>query len=80
MSYKKMMNKSMRSKIRSYKASGKMFGQTFSTLDSNQRRKSPWLGSCWFEDGMEQKRIAFIKEWQEETARMLKANPKLEIV
>jgi hypothetical protein len=51
-----------------------------SILGANERRKSPWLGSAWFEEGMEEERKAYIKEWHEETERLLKANPKLRLI
>ncbi len=57
-----------------------MVGSAFNTLGKNERRKSPWLGSAWFEDGMEEKRAEYIRAWQEETERMLKENPNLKIV
>jgi len=52
----------------------------FSTLGENERHDYPWLGSVWYEPGMEEERAQFIKEWREETARMLDANPNLKIV
>jgi len=52
----------------------------FDPLGPNKRRERPWLGGCWFEPGMEEKRAVFIKEWEEETARMLKENPALQII
>ncbi len=68
----------------------RMVGKTFSTLEDNERRKSPWLGSSWFKDEeltdpevakrMHEKREQRYKEWDEETERMLKINPKLKIV
>ena len=58
----------------------RMVGQTFSTLNDNQRRKRPWLGGSWFEEGREKERVDFIKEWEKETERLLKENPNLEIV
>lgn len=52
----------------------------FSTLGPNERRRTPWLGSAWFEPGMDGERTAYIKAYREETARMLKENPKLKLV
>ena len=67
-----------------------MVGKTFSTLEHNERRRSPWLGSGWFdpeelESGevkaeMEAKRRERCRQWDEETERMLKANPNLKLV
>ena len=52
----------------------------FSTLTTNQRRKDPWLGSAYFEDGMEEERKAFIRNYNAETERLLKENPNLELI
>jgi len=52
----------------------------FSTLGPNERRRTPWLGSAWFEPGMDGERKAYIKAYREETARMLKKNSKLKLV
>ena len=51
----------------------------FTTLASNERRKTPILGSAWFEEP-EEKRIAFIAAWKAETEKMLKENPNLVLV
>ncbi|KKM09975.1 hypothetical protein LCGC14_1722180 [marine sediment metagenome] len=58
----------------------RMVGQTFCTLASNERRKSPWLGSAWFEPGRDEARKQFIAAWKEETAQMLIKNPSLVLV
>ncbi|MCG3207277.1 MAG: hypothetical protein FOGNACKC_00877 [Anaerolineae bacterium] len=52
----------------------------FSVLAPNERRGIPWLGGAWYEPGMEEKRKQFIREWDEETERLLKQNPDLIIV
>lgn len=75
MSYRK----AMRHKISTSRKQGNNhFG--FSTLAPTQRRKTPWLGSAWFEPGKDEERAAFIKQWQQETARLLKENPYLELI
>lgn len=58
----------------------RMVGKTFSTLNDNERRKTPWLGSVWFEQGMEEERARYYEEWEKETQRLLKLNPNLKIV
>jgi hypothetical protein len=58
----------------------RMTGQTFNVLGNNERRINPWLGSVWFEKGMDAERAERIKEWKEETKRLLKINPKLKLV
>ncbi len=67
-------------RIQKLQNKNRMVGKTFSTLEAHQRRKNPWLGSAWFEEGMEEKREQFVKEWHKETERLLKINPNLEIV
>lgn len=52
----------------------------FSALAKNERRKLPWLGSAWFKKGMEAEREKYIREYQEETERLLKENPSLKLV
>lgn len=52
----------------------------FSALEKNQRRRTPWLGSAWFEPGMDEERRAYIAAYQAETERLLRENPDLEIV
>lgn len=60
----------------------RMMGAAFNPagLGENVRRRSPWLGLAWYEPGMDEKRAAFIHEWEAETERLLKLNPKLRIV
>jgi len=58
----------------------KMVGQAFSLLGANKRRRIPWLGSIWFEPGMDEERKRFIERWKEDTKRLLKENPQLKIV
>lgn len=58
----------------------RMVGKTFSTLAADERRRDPWLGGSWFEDGRDEERKAFIAEYHQETERMLKDNPDLVIV
>ena len=52
----------------------------FNTLGSNQRRREPWLGSVWYEPGMDDERNEYIKSYHEETERLLLENPNLEII
>lgn len=52
----------------------------FSTVKSNERRRIPWLGGVWFEEGKDEKRLAFIRQWHEDTEQMLKENPSLIII
>jgi hypothetical protein len=52
----------------------------FSTLGKNERRRVPWLGKVWFEDGMDAERAEYIAEYHRETERLLKENPNLKIV
>jgi len=59
---------------------GKAQYMGFGLLGQNERRRIPWLGSSWYEEGREEERKQYIKEWQEETEKMLKANPNLKIV
>jgi len=74
MSYRKAM------KFASNPRKGKAQYMGFGILGQNERRCIPWLGSAWFEEGREEEREQFIKEWQEETERLLKLNPNLKIV
>lgn len=69
-------------RIQKLQNKNKMVGSAFNTLGKNQRRKSPWLGGYYYEDkpGREQKRLDYIKKWEEETERLLKLNPNLELV
>jgi hypothetical protein len=46
MSYARMMNKPMRARIKAYRASGKMFGQTFHTGLSSGNDKRPADREC----------------------------------
>lgn len=77
-----MRKRSMASIIRVQRKQNKsrMVGKTFSTLESNERRRNPWLGGVWYEDGRDEERAEFIAKWHVETERMLKANPNLVIV
>lgn len=75
MSYDKAMRHSIR---KSKKQGNNYFG--CSALESNERRRLPWLGAAWFEDGMDAEREMFIQKWKDETERMLIVNPKLVIV
>jgi hypothetical protein len=59
---------------------GKAQPTHFSTLGEHERRQFPWLGSAWFQPGMEAARAAFIAEYHRETARLLRENPKMKIV
>lgn len=52
----------------------------FSTLTTNQRRIDPWLGSSYYEEGAEEKRAAFVRDYEAETERLLKENPNLELI
>jgi len=74
MSYKKAM------KFASNPRKGKAQYMGFGILGNNERRRIPWFGSSWYEEGMNEKRAEYIKEWQEETERLLKINPNLKIV
>ena len=67
-------------RIRKLQTKHKMIGQTFNVLGPNERRDEPWLGGTWYEPGNEEKRAEYIREYQEETARMLIENPNLKIV
>ena len=69
-------------RIQKLQSKNRMTGQTFNVLGDNERRISPWLGSYWFEDveGREAERVQRIKEWKEETERLLKINPDLKLV
>jgi len=58
----------------------RMVGQTFCTIAPNERRRMPWLGSVWYEPGRDEERAVFIKDWETETARLLKQNPNLIII
>ena len=75
MSYAKAMRHTGR---KSRKQANNHFG--FSTLAPKERRRIPWLGSAWFEEGKEAERNAFIKDWHATTEAMLKADPSLVIV
>jgi len=77
MSYQKAMKHHRN--IRKYKKQSNMY-MGFSVLGKDERRKYPWLGSSWFENGMEEQRKQFIENWEEETKRLLKENPNLKIV
>ena len=72
----------MRKQIRIQKLQNKnhMVGKCFSVLGSNERRENPWLGAWAAEPANKEEVKQFIKEWHEETARMLKENPNLKIV
>jgi len=74
MSYEKAMRHTRNPKKRRPQPMG------FSTLESNERHCTPWLGSMWFEPGMDEERTAYIKAYREETERMLKENPNLKLV
>ncbi len=52
----------------------------FGTLGKNERRKEPWLGSVWFEPGMEEERKRYIEAYHKETERLMKENPNLVLV
>lgn len=52
----------------------------FSLIGPNERRREPWLGSSWFEPGMDEKRRKFIEAYHAETERLLKENPNLKLV
>lgn len=67
-------------RIQKLQNKNRMVGQSFSTLGNNERRRTPWLGSVWFEKGRDEERKKFIEDWQKETERMLKINPELKIV
>ncbi|WAG78486.1 hypothetical protein LMK08_24555 [Metapseudomonas furukawaii] len=51
----------------------------FSTLEANERRRNPILGSAWFEPGQEEARAAFVKEWHSKTEKMLRQNHNLRV-
>lgn len=81
MSYEKAM------KEKESKPSGHPMAIIFSTVEENERRRLPWLGSAWFEleDGeteemKAQQRQKFREDWQKETEKMLKENPNLKII
>jgi hypothetical protein len=81
MSYEKAMQE------RESKPSGHPMAIIFCTLNDNERRRLPWLGSEWFElqewETEEMKaaqRQKFREEWQQETQRLLKENPSLKII
>lgn len=75
MGYAKAMRHSVQ---KSRKQANNHFG--FSTLEMNERRRSPILGGAWFEPGNDAERNAFIAQWHVTTAEMLKRNPNLRIV
>lgn len=75
MSYEKAVRHSLR---KSRKQANNHFG--FSTLGPTERRRNPWLGSSWFESGMDEERKAYIAKWHADTETMLKANPAIRIV
>lgn len=75
MSYAKAMKHSLH---KSRKQANNHFG--FSTLDANERRRNPVLGSAWFEPGKDQERADFIRNWHAKTEEMLRQNPNLRIV
>jgi phage terminase large subunit len=52
----------------------------FSALAQNERRRNPWLGAAWFEEGMDEERSEYIAQWHKTTEEMLKANPDLVII
>lgn len=52
----------------------------FNTLGENKRRREPWLGGCWFAEGMDEEREQYINKYHEETERLIKLNPDLQIV
>ena len=75
MSYKQMMKWN-----RKHPTGGKPQYMGFSTLSKNERRRSPWLGSSWYEPGRDAERDEFIRQWKLETERMLLENPDLVLV
>lgn len=75
MSYEKAVKHSART---SKKQANNHFG--FTTLARSERRKSPWLGSFWFEPGMDEEREKFIRDYEAETSRMLRENPNLKLI
>lgn len=76
MSYAKMMR---RMKGRRLTKKCKM-NMGFNTLGENERRKNPWLGGAWYEDGKDEARAKYIAEYHAETERLLKENPNLKLV
>jgi len=76
----KMMSMAKQIRIQKKQNRNRMVGQTFSTLSSNERRRTPWLGGSWYEEGRETERGEFIQEWHEETERLLTINPNLKII
>ncbi len=74
------MNIARTIRIQKLQNKNNMVGQTFSTLNKNERRCTPWLGGSWYEPGREEERKQFIKEWKKETERLSKANPTLKII
>jgi len=75
MSYAKMMkwSKTHRKGIRNLHLD-------FGIIGENERRETPWLGSAWYGEGKEAEREEYIRQWKEETTRMLKVNPNLKII
>jgi hypothetical protein len=75
MSYTKMMKWNKK-----HPRGGKSQYMGFNLLGENERRNIPWLGSYWFEPGMDDQRHNKIKEYQKETERLLKINPNLKLI
>ena len=86
MSYKKAM-KCTGAKYAKRRKKGMYMG--FSQLAENERRRTPILGRAYYdfslgfyqtEKEMNKAREEYIKNWQKETEKMLKANPNLIII
>jgi len=67
-------------RVQKLQTKNRMVGKTFSCLNDNERRIFPWLGGSWFEKGKEEKLAKYLKEWEEETERLLKLNPNLKLI
>lgn len=52
----------------------------FSTIEKDERRRYPWLGSWAVDPANAEKVKAYVEEWEKETERMLKENPNLKII
>jgi len=79
MSYKKMMKQIHKNR--------KQINMGFSTIEINERRKSPILSISRLEKiwalSEEEQRIEYAKiqeDWNKETTRLLKQNPKLGVI
>jgi len=77
MSYNKMMSR-MKGRRLTFKPRKMYYG--CDVLGDNERRRFPWLGGSWYEEGREVERAEVIRQWEVETERLLKLDPTLKII